>query len=71
MDRFNDLDIPESLELRERVVALGAQLGAGMSSRAEVASDFAVVFVARNSQTLALDADASWKAAVEAGGLAE
>ena len=56
-------------ELGERVVALGVQRGAGMSSHIEVAGDFAVVFVVRNSEIVLLDSYDNWKAALEAAGL--
>jgi ketosteroid isomerase-like protein len=65
------IEIGEYRELGERVVALGVQRGAGMSSRIEVASDFAVVLVVRNSQIVLLDAYDNWTAALEAVGLRE
>ena len=65
------IEIEEYRELGERVVALGVQRGAGMSSRIEVASAFAVVFAVRNSHILLLDTYDNWKAALEAVGLRE
>jgi ketosteroid isomerase-like protein len=65
------IEIEDYRELGERVVALGLQRGAGMSSHIEVASDFAVVFVVRNSQIRLLDSYNNWKAALEAAGLRE
>jgi ketosteroid isomerase-like protein len=65
------IEIEDYRELGERVVALGLQRGAGMSSHIEVAGDFAVVFVVRNSQILLLDSYNNWKAALEAAGLRE
>jgi ketosteroid isomerase-like protein len=65
------IEIQDYRELGERVVALGLQRGAGMSSHVEVASDFAVVFVVRSSQILQLDSYDNWKAALEAAGLRE
>jgi ketosteroid isomerase-like protein len=63
------IEIDDYRELGERVVALGVQRGAGMSSHVEVANDFAVVFVVRNSRILLLDSYDNWKAALEAAGL--
>jgi hypothetical protein len=42
-----------------------------MSSHIEVASDFAVVFVVRNSQIRLVDSYNNWKVALEAAGLQE
>jgi hypothetical protein len=42
-----------------------------MSSHIELAGDFAVVFVVRNSQILLLDSYDNWKAALETVGLRE
>jgi ketosteroid isomerase-like protein len=58
-------------ELGERVVALGVIRGAGKASHVEVASDFAVVFVVRNSRFVRVDTYNNWKAALEAAGLGE
>jgi ketosteroid isomerase-like protein len=63
------IEVEHYRELGEYVVALGVARGAGMSSHAEVASDFAVVFVVRNSQTLLLYTYGDWKTALEAVGL--
>jgi ketosteroid isomerase-like protein len=65
------IEIEDYRELGERVVALGVQRGSGMSSHIEVAGDFAVVFVVRNSRILVLDPYDNWKAALEAAGLRE
>jgi ketosteroid isomerase-like protein len=65
------IEIEDYRELGERVVALGVQRGAGMSSHIEVASDFAVVFVVRNSQIVLLDSYDNWKAALDAARLRE
>jgi ketosteroid isomerase-like protein len=65
------IEIEDYRELDERVVALGVQRGAGMSSHIEVASDFAVVFVVRNARILLLDSYDNWQAALEAAGLRE
>jgi ketosteroid isomerase-like protein len=65
------IEIEDYRELDERVVALGVQRGAGMSSHIEVASDFAVVFVVRHSRILLLDSYDNWQAALEAAGLRE
>ena len=58
-------------ELGERVVALGVLRGAGMSSHVEVGSDFATVFVVRNSQIVVLDTYDNWKTGLKAVGLRE
>jgi ketosteroid isomerase-like protein len=63
------IEIEDYRELGERVVALGVQRGAGISSHIEVASDLAVVFVVRKSQILLLDSYDNWTAALEAVGL--
>jgi hypothetical protein len=42
-----------------------------MSSHIEVAGDFAVVFVVRNSEIVLLDSYDNWKAALEAAGLGQ
>jgi ketosteroid isomerase-like protein len=65
------IEIEDYRELGERVVALGVQRGAGISSQIEVASELAVVFVIRNSQILLLDSYDNWKAGLEAAGLPE
>jgi ketosteroid isomerase-like protein len=58
-------------ELGERVVALGVIRGAGKASHVEVANDFAVVFVVRNSRFVRVDTYDNRKAALEAAGLSE
>jgi ketosteroid isomerase-like protein len=58
-------------ELGDHVVALGVLRGAGMSSHVEVASDFATVFVVRNSQIVLLDTYDNWKTGLAAAGLRE
>jgi len=63
------IEIEDHRELGERVVALGVAQGAGMSSHVEVAGDFAVVFVVRNSQIVLVDTYDNWKTALEAVGL--
>jgi len=63
------IEIEDYREVGERVVALGVQRGTGMSSHVEIASDFAVVFVVRNSQIRLLDSYDNWEAALEAVGL--
>jgi ketosteroid isomerase-like protein len=65
------IEIEDYRELGERVVALGVQRGAGMSSQIEVAGELAVVFVVRNSEIVVLDSYDNWKAALEAAGLLE
>ena len=65
------IEIEDYRDLGERVVALGAARGAGVSSHIEVASDFAVVFVVRNSQVVLVDTYDNRKAALEAAGLSE
>jgi ketosteroid isomerase-like protein len=65
------IEVEDYRDLGERVVALGVQRAAGISSHIEVASDLAVVFVVRNSQILLLDSYNNWKAALEAVGLRE
>ena len=62
-------EIQDYRELGERVVALGVLRGAGMSSHVEVDSDFATVFVVRNSQIVVLDTYDNWKTGLEAVGL--
>jgi ketosteroid isomerase-like protein len=65
------IEIEQYRQVGEHVVALAVARGAGMSSRVEVASDFAVVFVVRDSQIVLLDSYANRKAALEAAGLRE
>jgi ketosteroid isomerase-like protein len=65
------IEIEDYRELGERVVALGVARGAGMSSHIELASDFAVVFVVRNSQIVLVDTYDNQEAALAAAGLRE
>jgi ketosteroid isomerase-like protein len=65
------IEVEDYREVGELVVALGVARGAGMSSHIEVASDFAVVFVVRDSHILLLDTYGDRKAALEAVGLRE
>ena len=65
------IEVEDYRDLGERVMALGVQRAAGMSSHIEVASDLAVVFVVRNSQILLLDSYNNRKDALEAVGLRE
>ncbi len=65
------IKIEDYRDLGERVVALGVARGAGSSSHIEVASDFAVVFVVRNSRFVVVDTYDNWNAALEAVGLRE
>ena len=65
------IEVEDYREAGGRVVALGVMRGAGMASQVEVASDFATVFVIQDSQILVLDTYDSWKAGLEAAGLAE
>jgi ketosteroid isomerase-like protein len=65
------VEVEDYRELGERVVALGVLRGAGMSSHAEIARDFATVFVVRNSQIVLLDTYDNWKTGLDAAGLRE
>jgi ketosteroid isomerase-like protein len=65
------VEIQDYRELGERVVALGVIRGAGKASHVEVANDFAVVFVVRNSSIVRVDTYNNRKAALEAAGLEE
>ncbi len=65
------IEIGDYRQVGERIVALGVAHGAGMSSHIEVAADFAVVFVVRNSQVVRVDTYDNWNAALEAAGLSE
>jgi ketosteroid isomerase-like protein len=65
------IEVEHYRELGQLVVALGVARGAGMASHVEVASDFAVVFVVKDSQILLLDTYGDWKTALEAAGLRE
>jgi ketosteroid isomerase-like protein len=65
------IEIQDYRELGERVVARGVIRGAGKASHVEVANDFAVVFVVRNSRFVRVDTYNNRKAALEAVGLSE
>ena len=65
------VEIQDYRELGERVIALGVIRGAGKASHVEVANDFAVVFVVRNSRIVRVDTYNNQKAALEAAGLEE
>ena len=65
------IEVEDYREVGERVVALGMLRGAGMSSHIEVVSEFATVFVIRNSQILVVDSYDSWNVGLEAAGLGE
>ena len=65
------VDIQDYRELGDRVVALGVIRGAGKASQVEVANDFAVVLVVRNSRIVRVDTYNDRKAALEAAGLEE
>ena len=65
------IDVEDYREVGERVVALGTLRGAGMYSHIEVVSEFATVFVIRNSQILVVDSYDNWNAGLEAAGLRE
>ena len=62
------IEVEDYREVGERVVALGMLRGAGMYSRIDVVSEFATVFVIRNSQILVVDSFDSWTVGVEAAG---
>lgn len=53
-------EVRDYRDLGERVVALGVLRGTGMSSHAEVARDFATVFVIESGQILVLDTYDNW-----------
>ena len=63
------IEVEDYRERGERVVALGVLRGAGISSHIEVVSEFATVFVVRNSQIVLLDSYDSRKAGLAAAGL--
>jgi ketosteroid isomerase-like protein len=63
------IEIEEYREVGDRVVALGAARGAGMSSQVEVASDFAAVLAVRDSRIVLVDSYSNWNDALEAVGL--
>jgi ketosteroid isomerase-like protein len=65
------IEIERYRQLGERVVALGVIRGFGKASRVEVADDFAVVFVVRNSRFVRVDTYSNQNAALEAAGLSE
>jgi ketosteroid isomerase-like protein len=63
------IEVEDYREVGERVIALGMLRGAGMYSRIDVVSEFATVFVIRNSQILVVDSYDNWNAGLEAAGL--
>jgi ketosteroid isomerase-like protein len=65
------IEIERYRQLGERVVALGVIRGFGKASRVEVADDFAVVFVVRNSRFVRVETYSNQNAALEAAGLSE
>ena len=65
------IEVEDYREVGERVIALGMLRGAGMYSRIDVVSEFATVFVIRNSQILVVDSYDNWDAGLEAAGLRE
>jgi ketosteroid isomerase-like protein len=65
------IEVEDYREVGERVIALGMLRGAGMYSHIEVVSQFATVFVIRNSQILVVDSYDNWNAGLEAAGLRE
>ena len=65
------IEIERYRQVGERVVALGVIRGSGNASQVEVADDFAVLFIVRNSRFLRVDTYSNWKAALEAAGLSE
>jgi ketosteroid isomerase-like protein len=65
------IEVEDYREVGERVVALGMLRGAGMYSHIEVVSEFATVFVIRNSQILVVDSYDNWNAGLEAAALRE
>lgn len=65
------IDVEDYRELGERVVALGFLRGAGMASHIEVISEFATVFVVRDSQILVVDSYDTWQAGLDAARLPE
>ena len=63
------IEVEDYRDVGDRVVALGTLRGAGMYSHIEVVSEFATVFVVRNSQILVVDSYDTWNAGLEAAGL--
>jgi ketosteroid isomerase-like protein len=63
------IEVEDYREVGERVVALGLLRGAGMYSHIEVVSEFATVFVVKNSQILVVDSYDNWNAGLEAAAL--
>ena len=63
------IEVEDYREVGKHVVALGFLRGAGMYSHIEVVSEFATVFVVRNSQILVVDSYDTWNAGLEAAGL--
>jgi ketosteroid isomerase-like protein len=63
------IEVQDYRAVGERVVALGLLRGAGMYSHIEVVSQFATVFVVKNSQILVVDSYDNWNAGLEAAAL--
>ena len=63
------IEVEDYRDVGDRVVALGTLRGAGMYSHIEVVSEFATVFVVKNSQILVVDSYDDWNAGLEAAGL--
>jgi ketosteroid isomerase-like protein len=63
------IEVEDYRDVGDRVVALGTLRGAGMYSHIEVVSEFATVFVVRNSRILVVDSYDDWNAGLEAAGL--
>lgn len=65
------VEIEDYREVGDHGVALGAIRGAGKASQIEVANDFAVVFVVKNSRFARVDTYGNWEAALKVAGLRE
>jgi ketosteroid isomerase-like protein len=63
------IEVEDYRDVGDRVVALGILRGSGMYSHIEVVSEFATVFVVRDSQILVVDSYDNWNAGLEAAGL--
>jgi len=60
------IEVQDYRVLGECVIALGFLRGAGMVSHIEVVSEFATVFVVRDSQILVVDSYDTWQAGLDA-----
>lgn len=60
------IEVQDYRELGECVIALGFLRGAGMASHIEVVSEFATVFVVRDSQIMVVDSYDNWQAGLDA-----